>query len=218
MDPLPIFRLGLRTLLERTGAFRVCGDVDAYAGALDAVRRHRPDMAIVAIQLREGDGIGAIRAIRARSPGTRVLVLSMHPEELFAERCLRAGASGYVMKTESLSMTISAIRRVLAGEIHLSPEAKDRILRVACRPEIRARTLSPASLSDRELQVFLLIGQGLSTKQIASQLRLSGKTIETHRERIKHKLQISCAAGLSAAAVAWALTYEQPVGLARRLS
>ncbi len=181
----------------------VCGEADTYASAMTQVRRRRPNLAIVSLRLREGDGLDLIRAIAARSPRTRTLVLSMHAEDHFADRALRAGAAGYVMKSEPPSALLEAVRRVLAGGVHLSPQMHERLLRRATEGDGAANGSPLTHLTDREAQVFLLIGRGLALREIASHLDIGGKTVETYRERIKTKLGLTSASAVAAAAVTW---------------
>ena len=169
------------------------------------LRTTRPDLVIVDISLKQGNGIELIKRIKARCPATRIIVLSMHDESLYAERALRAGAMGYVNKQAPARSIIDAIREVLDGKLYLSENMTQRIMRRALNGgDVPGR--SPIdTLSDRELEVFELIGQGLTTGELAQRLHLSPRTIETYRQRLKLKLQLDSAGQLSRAAVQWVL-------------
>jgi len=189
VDDQPILREGFAHLLDQEQDLKVCGQADSAAGALKAITALRPDLVTVDVVLKGMNGIELVKQIRALHPMLPVLVLSMLDEVLFAERALRAGAKGYVMKQAPTEEVKGAIRRLLRGGRYLSPRMQERILenlstggRVA--PGIER-------LSDRELEVFQLIGSGCATRQIAQQLRLSVKTIETYRAHIKEKLKLA---------------------------
>ncbi len=202
----PIFRLGMTELINDEPDLTVCGDADTVKGALSAIAALSPDLVIADISLREGDGIELIKTLQQQHPGLPVLVLSMHDEGLFAERALSAGAKGYIMKQEAMESVVTAARQVLAGKIYLNDRMKEHILANLSLPR-QDRDLSPmARLTDRELEVFSLIGQGLSTRAIAERLNLSVKTIGTHRERIKVKLRLKNANELLRHAVNWRRT------------
>jgi DNA-binding NarL/FixJ family response regulator len=194
-------RQGLRALLEATAEFAVCGEAATPEATLAAVRRERPDIVCLDLVLGAFDGFDLIRGIREISPESRVLVLSVRDEESFAERCLQAGAFGYAMKTEGNETVLAGLRRVAAGEVHVSTRVAMSLLNRVQRPS-RAKG-GVASLSDRELQVFQLIGLGLSTRHIAERLGIGIKTVETHRENIKNKLGIEHSTALVREATVW---------------
>jgi DNA-binding NarL/FixJ family response regulator len=187
--------------------FAVCGEADSAAETLRVLRDARPDVAIVDLSLDGGNGLELVKKLTALEGHPQVLVYSMHDEALFAERSLRAGAKGYLNKQESTEAVYDAIRRVASGRMYLSAAMTDRLLsrQVAGGTEIGAES-EMTLLSDRELEVFELIGQGVATRQIAERLHLSPKTIETYRENIKHKLGLANAAELAQHAVQWVLT------------
>lgn len=204
VDDHPIVRRGLRELVAQEPDLEVCGEAEDAAEALRQLEATRPDVVIVDLTLKAGHGLELIQQIHARDARIKILVSSMHDESLFAERTLRAGALGYINKQESPDKIIDAIRRVLCGEIYLSSRMASRLLhRIAVGEPLEKHPIE--KLTDRELEVFEMIGQGLSTKQIARKLGLSHKTIETHREKIKTKLNLKNSAELSRHATQWVL-------------
>jgi len=199
----PIFREGLAKLVNRQADLLVCAEAATPREALAAVEKHAPEVAVLDLVLNGAGGIEMIKQLRALFPQLGILVLSMHEESVYAERVLRAGASGYVMKQEASGTVIAAIRAVLAGEIHVSRKITVSLMQKAlAAPEICVGDV-PAHLSNRELQVFELIGAGIATREIATRLGLSVKTIETHRENIKHKLDLPNGAELVNRAQTW---------------
>jgi DNA-binding NarL/FixJ family response regulator len=206
VDDHPMFRRGLASLIESEPDLAVCGQAGSSAVALQAAQQSQPDLAIVDLSLGESDGLDLVKELKRRHPRIPALVLSMHDEAVYAERSLRAGARGYVTKQQLDETVLVAIRRLLAGEIYMSGTVGERL---AAR-FVAGRTLATHSpleaLSDRELQVFRLIGQGRSTRQIAETLHLSIKTIETHREHLKQKLQVETATELAHRATQWVET------------
>ena len=206
----PIFRWGLSELINQEPDLVVCGDATDVSGAWKAIERLKPDLIIADITLENSDGIDLTKAINRSSKTIPVLILSMHDQFLYAERALHAGARGYIMKQEAMEKVVTAIRQVLAGKIYLNEKVKDQILfNLAERPVGNAR--SPMErLTDRELEVFRMIGKGFSTREIASKLHLSIKTIGTYRERIKEKLNLKHANELVRHAVHWEKTGERP--------
>lgn len=208
VDDHPIIRKGLAELIKQEHDLNVAGTFDEANAALAVMESLKPDLAIVDITLRDTSGIELIKDMKIRFPKLPVLVLSMHDESFYAERALRAGARGYVMKEEAGEKIMTAIRRVLAGEVYLSETVAARMLSkyVDGRPE---QGSSPVErLSDRELEVFELIGRGLGTSQIADKLHRSIKTIEAHRANIKRKLQLRTSPELLRMALQWVQTQE----------
>jgi DNA-binding NarL/FixJ family response regulator len=187
VDDHPIVREGLRALLDGEGDLEVSGEADSADGALASIEQQAPDVVLVDISLQSGDGLELVRQIRARWP-IPVLVLSIHDESLYAERALRAGASGYIMKQEATHAVTGALRRVLGGEIWLSDRLSGRLLKAYVQGEKPLGDSPLGVLSDRELQVFHLISQGFGTGEISRSLSISRKTVETHRAHIKEKL------------------------------
>ncbi|MHC4405247.1 MAG: response regulator transcription factor [Planctomycetota bacterium] len=203
-DDHPIVRQGLAALITHEADMEVCGGAESVADALSQVDSVHPDLVVVDISLKDSHGIDLITQIKARDQGIKMLVWSMFDEKLFAERCLRAGAMGYVNKQESIDQVVDAIRRVLQGEIYLSSPMTSRLLhRVSGHNLMEQDPIE--NLSNRELQVLEMIGQGMTTRQIARKLSLSPKTVETHREKIKTKLNLKNAAELGRRAVQWVL-------------
>lgn len=205
VDDHPIVRQGLSQLIGSEPGLEVCGEASDAAEALKLLAETKPDLIIVDISLNSGNGIELIKQIKVRDENVRMLVSSMHDESLFAERALRAGAMGYINKAETTDKVFDAIHQVLAGKIYLSARMTDRMLCRAIGSEEHMTGSPIDSLSDRELEVFELIGQGLTTRQIAAKLHLSPKTVETYRENIKSKLNLNNATELTRHAVQWTL-------------
>ncbi len=203
VDDHPLVRTGFAQLISDEPDLEVCGEAADEAEALQLVAATRPDLVIVDLSLAGGSGINLIERIRAHHDDVSMLVASMHDESLFAERVLAAGALGYLNKQEAPDNIIKAIRRVLDGKVYLSDELTERLL-----DGLTGTTMVPGQspiqrLSNRELEVFELIGRGMTTGKIADHLRLSIKTIETHRENIKKKLQLASGQELTRHAIHW---------------
>jgi DNA-binding NarL/FixJ family response regulator len=203
VDDHPIVRQGLRQLVEHEPDMMVCGEAESAVEGLRNIGKCRPDIAVVDLTLKDGNGLDLTRDIRTRYPQTRVLVLSMHDAAIYAERALRAGAMGYLMKEEATELVIGALRTILRGEVFLTESIAQRMLQKVASGKAE-RGGSPLDvLSDRELEVFRLVGQGISTREIASRLHRSVKTIDSHRENIKRKLSLNSAADLLQHAIQW---------------
>ena len=204
VDDHPLVRRGLADVFAREPDLEACGEAGDVAEALAAVERTKPNVVIVDLTLKPGHGIELIEKLKNRDPDLIILVSSMHDEMLFAERVLRAGARGYISKQEPPEALIRAVRQVLRGEMYLSPRMTSRLLNrvVAGSP---AQDDPVVNFSNRELEVYEMIGQGLTIQQIAARLHLSPKTIETHREKIKQKLNVPNSAELNRRAVQWVL-------------
>ena len=205
VDDHPIVREGMALLINRETDLTVCADAEESNAALEAIDNFRPDLAIVDISLPGRDGLELLKMIRAKDPQMPVLILSMHGESVYAERALRAGANGYIMKQEATDKVLVAIRRILNREIYVSEQIANRILRHMVGTPSPARRSPLDGLSDRELEVFRRMGEGQSTRQIADELHLSVKTIETHQARLKEKLSLRCARELVQYAIECAL-------------
>ncbi|MBN2578814.1 MAG: response regulator transcription factor [Pirellulales bacterium] len=203
VDDHPIVRRGLTELISQEPDLEVCGEAADTAEALALLETVYPDAAIIDISLKSGHGLELIAQIKAKNENIRMLVSSMHDELLFAERALRAGALGYLPKQEPIEKLIEALRQVLRGEIYLSPRMANRMMHVLIGQSVDGDPIK--SLSNRELEVFEMIGQGMTTQNIARKLELSAKTIETHREKIKSKLNLKNSAELNRRAVQWVL-------------
>jgi DNA-binding NarL/FixJ family response regulator len=196
-----MMRDGLRQLIGRERDMEVCGEADDAAAALDKAEELKPDLALIDITLKSSNGLELIKDLQIRAPSTAVLVLSMHDEGLYAERVLRAGGRGYIMKQEGGKKIIEGIRHVTSGHTYVSPAISERILNSFSGKKQGASSVG--ALTDREFEVFQLIGQGLSTSEMADKLHVSVKTIEVHRVNIKNKLGIPTAPELIRYAVRW---------------
>jgi DNA-binding NarL/FixJ family response regulator len=203
VDDHPMLRRGLSETIAQQPDMEICGEAEDAAATLRSMPRTRPDIAIVDISLKDSDGLNLVKDLAVRYPDVKVLVLSMYEEELYAERALRAGARGYIMKQEAAPSLIRAIRRVRAGRIYLSDKMSERVLHKVFNGGPAAARSPLEMLSDRELEVFRLIGQGVGTRQIAERLHLSVKTIESYRARLKEKLHSKSANELMIHAVQW---------------
>ena len=204
VDDHPIVIEGLTQLINQQQDLIVWGEASDSLGALKAIETLKPNLAIVDISLKNGSGLDLIKSLQQRFPKLPILVLSMHDESLYAERVLRAGARGYITKQEATEKLITAIRRVLDGEIYLNEKVTSKILSRVISTSPAKNLSSINRLSDRELEVFQLIGQGHGTREIAELLHLSIKTVETYREHIKQKLKLKDATELVRHAVRWA--------------
>jgi len=198
VDDHPVVRQGIRLMIEAEPDLTICGEAQTEQQARKLVRELKPDALVVDLSLTEGDGFNVVRDVHAHFPGIRILVLSMHDEAIYAERLLAEGASGYIMKQAATDQLITALRTVLRGERFVSESLK-RSLEAR-----RAADGAPSSrLSARELQVISLLGRGLGTREIADNLSLSVKTVETHRLTIKRKLALDTNAQLVQYAIKW---------------
>jgi DNA-binding NarL/FixJ family response regulator len=203
IDDHPVVRQGLATLLNQQSDLEVCGEADDAVGALAAIAAAKPDVALVDLSLKTSSGLELVKDLVIQHPTVRVVVLSMYDELIYAERVVRAGASGYVMKRETNNNLLAAIRRVTAGGVFLS----DRVMTVIAEKMGAPKRLRGASivdqLSDRELEVFRLMGRGRSTSQIAEEMHISIKTVQAYHARMKEKLGLNNATELLRAAVRW---------------
>jgi DNA-binding NarL/FixJ family response regulator len=201
VDDHPIVRQGIRSLLEQEPDLRITGEAESAGRALTVLRGGTVDAAIIDISLKGTDGLELTKSVRAEFPHLPILILSMHDESMYAERALRSGANGYLMKQEVADNIVTALRSVLQGRIFVSAGVRETLLsRLAGQP-ITLDQSPIEKLSDRELEVFRMIGQGLGTREIAAHLHLSIKTIETYRSHIKEKLHIANAIDLVRQAV-----------------
>jgi DNA-binding NarL/FixJ family response regulator len=204
VDDHPVIRDGLVTIINHERDMNVCGQAeDAYI-ALKAVAELKPDIVVTDISLKSSDGIELTKNIKARCPRLPVIVFSVHDESLYAERALLAGAKAYLMKDEVSENIIKAIRTVLNGEIYVSDAISKKFLHKIAGDKAGTAKTPIVSLSDREFEIFRLIGEGLKASQMAEQLHLSIKTIETHRSRIKEKLNLPNASELLQYSIKWA--------------
>ncbi|MCP4876216.1 MAG: response regulator transcription factor [Gammaproteobacteria bacterium] len=206
VDDHPLVRTGFAQLIGDCPDLEVCGEAADMAEALKQVETTSPDLAIIDLSLAGGSGLDLIERIKSRNKSILMLVASMHDETLYAERVLAAGARGYINKQEAQDSIIRAIRQVLSGKVYLSQHMTDRLLSGMVDSTGEKRDID--SLSNRELQVFELIGEGVSSSQIAEQLNLSIKTIETHQAHIKKKLGLDSAHELNQRAIRWVMDQE----------
>jgi len=204
VDDHPIVRQGLALFIDREPDLMVCGEAEDAASALQAIRESTPDFVILDISLDGRDGLELLKTLRVGHPNLPVLILSMHDESVYAERSLRAGANGYIMKQEAADKVITAIRQILGGDVYLSDRLTKRMLQQFVNGSISPRD-PLAKLSDRELEVFRLIGAGHGTRQIADELHVSTKTVESYQAHIKEKLALRNARELVQHAVEWSL-------------
>lgn len=202
VDDHPIMRHGLAQLVRAEAGLEVCGEAGSAKEGLEVVGRLKPDLAIIDLTLPDKNGLELVKDIRAMHPATHCLVLSMHDEEMYGERSLRAGARGYVMKEEAADNLISAILKVLSGGLYVSESLNARMLEQVTGGS-RGKGSGMDSLTDRELEILTLIGKGVPTKNIATQLSISARTVEAHRAHIKEKLGITDGAALVRSAVQW---------------
>jgi DNA-binding NarL/FixJ family response regulator len=205
----PVTRDGLIQLINYQDDLRVCGFAGTVANAMGGVETAEPDLVMVDITLPDGHGIELVKNLKARHPRAGILVLSMHDEGLYAERAFRAGASGYIMKQEPADLVLAAVRRILGGETYLSPRMQERVLNrfAAGKPAVANSDIE--RLTDRELEVFELLGRGYGTRQIARQLRLGVSTVETHRAHLKEKLEVDNGTELTCRAVEWVNNHQK---------
>jgi len=210
VDDHPMIRAGIAGMLSHESDMEVCGEAKDVEGAIAQVTRLKPDLVILDISLKSGSGLDVIKRLSATSRGpvaggVRILVHSMYEDSLYAERVLQAGAMGFINKQEPPEVLLAAIRQVLAGKVYLSPQLTDRLLHRAVGHRMQPSVDPVTLLTDREMQVFQLIGKATQTRKIAEQLFISVHTIETHRENIKKKLGIKSGPELNQRAVQWCL-------------
>jgi DNA-binding NarL/FixJ family response regulator len=202
IDDHPIVRLGIRQMIAAEPRLSICGEAETATVAIELVKTSKPDLAIVDLSLPDSSGLELIRALHEAAPNVAILVLTMHDEALFAERALRAGARGYIMKQEAIGGLVHAIKQVLSGRVYVSDRMSQTVLERLVR-EAGSAGDRLGNLTDRELEVFELIGRGLNTAAIADRLDVSIKTIETYRSNIKTKLDLKDATDLIRLAATW---------------
>lgn len=205
VDDHPAVREGLAVRISSQPDLEVCGEAEDVAAALKLIGTACPDVVVVDIQLKTGNGLDLIERIKAHDKSIRILAWSMYPDALYAQRALRAGALGYINKENTTARIVDAIRQVRDGKIYLCEETTEQLLGQTLGCDKHLKALGPESLSDRELEVFRLISQGLSVPQIAQRLNRSRHTVEAHRQAIKRKLNLKTATELTRAAVQWML-------------
>ncbi|MGB2636790.1 MAG: response regulator transcription factor [Candidatus Acidiferrum sp.] len=208
VDDHPIVRQGLALLIDREPDLSVCGEADGAHSAFHAITTLRPDIVVLDISLSGPDGLDVLKDIRMKTASLPVLILSMHDESIYAERAMRAGANGYIMKQEATEKVLVAIRRILQGEVYLSDRLTSTMLQQYVRGTAPAKKSPLVNLTDRELEVFRLIGEGHGTRQIADELHLSVKTIESYQAHIKEKLALRNARELVQHAIEWTMNLK----------
>ncbi|PYK17319.1 MAG: DNA-binding response regulator [Verrucomicrobia bacterium] len=203
IDDHPLVREGLTNLINGQHDLIVCGEAEDSAGAMTGIAKTRPDVALVDISLKNESGLELVKNLESQFPLVALIVLSMHDEALYAERALRAGARGYVMKRESTKSVLASIRRVLEGGVYISERVVNRMARRFTSLSKGAESSPVERLSDRELEIFRLLGQGRTTAQIAEDLHLSLKTVQAYCARAKEKFGVSTLGELLRAAIRW---------------
>jgi DNA-binding NarL/FixJ family response regulator len=205
VDDHPLVRQGLIGLVSTQPDFQVCGEASSISEARQLADSTHPDVAIIDLTLTDGSGIELIKDLSESYPEMKLLVVTMHDELLFAERALRAGAMGYVNKQEVSRTIIKAIRDILQGKLYLSQRTTERMVHLALGSKSHQGSSPIERLTDREIEIFQMIGQGLTSRQIAGKLGLSPKTVDAHRERIKQRLELKNVTELTKHAVQWVL-------------
>jgi|ERR1035438_1634735 DNA-binding NarL/FixJ family response regulator len=203
VDDHPIVRQGLALLIDREADLLVCGEAEGAHTAFHAIETLKPDIVVLDISLSGPDGLDVLKEIRMKTSVLPVLILSMHDESIYAERAMRAGANGYIMKQEATEKVLIAIRRILQGDVYLSDRLTNTMLQQFVRGTAPSKGSPLVSLTDRELEVFRLIGEGHGTRRIADELHLSVKTIESYQAHIKEKLALRNARELVQHAIEW---------------
>jgi DNA-binding NarL/FixJ family response regulator len=206
VDDHPVFRCGMEALIKAEPDLTVCGAAESVTKALQLARQLKPDIVITDLNLTGSSGLALIKQLRTEGSTMPILVISMYQEKLFAERVIRAGANGYINKADAITNIIPAIRRLLSGHLYLSPAMMEML--VCSQLQHQAATDAPpeSRLTDREMEVFMLVAKGYTTKRIAQELHLSSKTIDSHKEHIKAKLNISDNTSLIQRAVSWMMS------------
>ena len=208
VDDHPMTRYGVSQLINHEPDLMVCGEAESAQQALAVMKSARPDLVLADITMPGKSGLEFIKDMQAQYPGIAVLVMSMHDENIYAERVLRAGGRGYIMKNEGGEKILEAIRQVLRGQVYVSQSMSVALLEVFSPQHSRGGETAPGALSDREFEVFQLIGQGLSAQEIGQRLSLSVKTVGTHRQHIKQKLRLRTGPELIRQAVRWAAAQQ----------
>ena len=203
IDDHPLLVQGLTDLINAQPDMKVTGTTPEWTVALSQFQKEKPDVVILDITLKNANGVEVLKNLRVHFPDLKVLMLSMHDESLYAMRALKAGAQGYIMKAAATEKVITAVRQILSGELYLSEEMSRRAMATLVGRKKETGGSPLEDLSDRELEVFTLIGEGLTTRQIADKLHLSVKTIETHRAHIKEKLNLKNSTELVQHAIHW---------------
>ena len=206
VDDHPVVRQGIRDIIERDGKIKVISEADNAGDAIDLIAKEKPDLAIIDITIKGNiNGVELVKAIKDRYPDIHTLVLSMHNESLYAERSIRAGAKGYLMKEDAPKNIITAIYKILGGDLFISDETSRRIVNKVVQGSSDALGLNLDKLSNREFEIFGLIGNGFSSKEISKKLNLSVNTIESHRRNIREKMNFTDSAEMVKHAIQWVI-------------
>ena len=203
VDDHPMMRQGLAQLIDNESDLSVCGEADTARQALTAISTQKPDLVLADISLPDKNGLELIKDLQAMHPGLPVLVVSMHDESLYAERVLRAGGRGYIMKQEGGKKLMEAIRQILSGQIYVSEKMSAKILEIFSGRRSQASGSPLEQLSDREFELFQLVGEGKTTREVADHLHLSVKTVEVHRANIRRKLKLASGTDVVHQAIRW---------------
>ncbi len=209
VDDHPITRQGLAKTLNQETDLMIVGEAEDSSQAMEAIRKLRPDMVIVDISLKGSNGLELTKIIRQKYPALPVLIQSMHDETMYSERALQTGAMGYIMKDAPTEDLITAVRKVLSGQIYTSGKMAERLVNKAIHGRVMSGNSPASCLSNRELEVFSLLGTGYGTRQIAEKLNLSAKTVETYRAHIKEKLELADASELRRYAIRWTASHNE---------
>ncbi len=213
VDDHPIVREGFVTRISQQADLEICGEAAGVDEAMEQVRTTKPDLVLVDLNLKTGHGLDLIKQIKAHNDRIKILVVSMLEESLFAERAFRSGAMGYINKQEAADKIIEAIRKILAGKIYISAEGSQLLFQRFLGKEPGQDESLIAPLSDREVEIFELLGHGQTARQIANQLHLSVRTVESHRGKIKSKLGMSSSAELNRQALLWVMQNQKAKGI-----
>lgn len=203
IDDHPIIRHGMSALINAERDMQVCAEAETYRTGLDAVRLNQPDAAVVDLGLPDIDGMELIKVLRSEQPALAILVISMHGESEYALRALRAGANGYIVKSDAATNVVTGLRKVMNGELSLSPNFSERLIFQIIRSPANAGGSPVDKLTQREREVMELIGQGLGTREVSRRLGISVKTVETHRGHLKEKLKLKSSGELTRFAMEW---------------
>lgn len=206
VDDHPVYRAGMIALLQSEPDLTVCGSAESEAEALQLFQKLKPDMLITDLNLATGSGLQLLKHVRTQDSKTPILVISMYEEKLFAERVIRAGANGYINKADAITKIVPAIQRLLKGHLYLSSAMLESLVRNQLQQQDTHNTTAESRLSDREMEVYMMLAQGYATKRIAMELHLSSKTVDSHKEHIKEKLNIADNTSLIQRAVTWMLS------------
>lgn len=213
VDDHAVVRFGLRQLIDEEPDLQVCGEASGATEGARLIEKLLPDLAIIDLSLGDGSGLELIQTIRSAHPSVKTLVVSMHDDYVYAQRALRAGAKGYINKTEAIGRVVEAIRRIFQGRIFLTETMTERALAGMAAGEDPQQGMSVDQLTNRELEVFEMIGEGGATRDIAARLHLSVKTIESHRANIKAKLGLGTSQELTRRAVEWVMRSRNAPGI-----